>query len=157
MNFGPSSMGDYELSTEFFHSSDRRRICLAVSFSMMIMVPPQHGHGQVVTGVWVVVGVGERGRTAQRYGHSACALETDEPETAASGPGRAGQVADGSRQPVRELRGHTPASYSENSFDAGAPPASCCVNGSQGHLLVTHKISLSSADCRNLTHAQRPP
>src|SRR5260370_33466789 len=57
-------MRDYELSTRLFHSGDRRRICLAVSFSMGLVVPPQHGHGQVVAGGGVVVGIAERGRGA---------------------------------------------------------------------------------------------
>src|SRR6266852_3712783 len=43
-----------------FHSADRKWICRAVSFSMIFMAPPQHGHGQVAVG-GVAVGVGERG------------------------------------------------------------------------------------------------
>ena len=34
--------------------------------------------------------------------------------------------------------------------DAGVPPASFCVDGSQGHLLVTHKLSeVEIKDCRH--------
>jgi hypothetical protein len=39
---------------------------------------------------------------------------------------------------------HLTVSYSWNNYDAGVPPASSCVNGSQGLLLVTHIIRLSA-------------
>jgi hypothetical protein len=38
-------------------------------------------------------------------------------------------------------------------FDPGVPPASFCVDGSQGHLLVTHKLSEWKNQAADSTHA----
>ena len=56
-------MGAYEVFMEI-HSADLERICWAVSFSTMIMGPPQHGHGQELGDDTFASCAGGRGRGA---------------------------------------------------------------------------------------------
>jgi hypothetical protein len=43
--------------------------------------------------------------------------------------------------------------WPQSNDDAGVLPASFCVDGSQGHLLVTHKLSEWKSQDADITHA----
>src|SRR5262249_6048674 len=80
---------------------------------------------------------------------------TDELETRGYARVPVDRASGGSTWRSHTLYGHTPLWFDGSNYDAGALPASFCVNGSQD-LLVTHTLTPASGYCR-MPQRQRPP